>query len=191
MRLFAYTALILVYLLALVVGKYEPSIGTNLTYIWAGFFVLVAAEIALRLRFSRYLFFPLGYVLIILSRFFDLPDPVYDEALGGLFHGILGGFLINEFLKVDRDDKEIRTFFLVAAVASFAFATQVLLLFDLPPLSKILDLRISSYVLVALIGRYLILDRLTYDYPEARTALSLVVLVHVFMILGEVLGKFL
>lgn len=191
MRIFLYILSVLLFAVYKILLETSPATGEKFFYLWAVSFLWISGDVINQLKISRYLFFPAGYILITLHRFLELPYEEYANLAGGILHLFLGGMLLHRFFITEKSDKEIRFFLLTVGLFSLLFGSQVILFFyPLNYLEIFYRFRISSYFLVAISGRFLLLNRFVPRFPGENKVTLLLVMIHIYILTEKVLENF-
>ncbi len=178
-------------------GK-APENAQNLLQAWMLTFGLVALDTSIRLRQSAFLFFPLGYLIIIGYQYVQMLQGQVSGAwgsamqiMGAVLHLVLGIWFLIQFFRTEKQDKELRAFYIAAGVAAVFFGTHIVsFLANVPTLEKLHALRLSSYLMIATSGRFLLLDQVGSRQPINATLMPMVLLIHTFIIAAKVVQNF-
>lgn len=161
-------------------------------------FALISIDTAIRLRRSAFLFFPVGYLIIIGYQYFQMLQGQVSGAwgtsmqiMGSVLHLILGIWFLVQFFRTEKQDKELKAFYIAAGVAAVFFGTHVIsFLANVPTLEKLHALRFSSYLMIATGGRFLLLDQIASRHPQNASLMPMVLLIHILIVSAQVMENF-
>ena len=172
-------------------GQETPDSVQNLFDFWLLTFALVTVDTGYRLLKSPFIFFPLGYLAVVVIRYFDLPFDALYQLLGSGLHLVLGVWFLVLFFRVPKKDSEIRAFLLATGLAAAFFGTNLVSFFgEFPSWEQVHSFRLSSYLIVATAGRFLLMEQPPHDYPQLARLMPLVIIIHLYLIAGKIIENF-
>ncbi len=199
MRWILYIFALIVFLLANYFSGKASGNAENLFQIWILLFALISIDTGIRLRKSPFLFFPVGYLVISGYQYYLTIQGQIGTALtsgmqliGSVLHLILGIWFLYQFFQVSKQDKELRAFYVAAGIAAVFFGSHLVsFLADVSTLEKIHSLRLSSYLMIATGGRFLLLEQTQRNHPQYANLMPMVIIIHIFIVGGKLIGNFL
>ena len=198
MRWVLYLFSLIVFILAYYFSGKAPENAQNLFEIWMITFALVSLDTMYRLQKSFFILFPIVYFIAIIYQYILM---MQDQAatgwssemqmIGSAIHLILGVYFIIRFFRTEAQDKELRAFYIAAGVGAVFFGSHLIsFLADVPTLQQIHGLRLSSYLIIATSGRFLLLEETQRRHPQYARLMPMVILIHVFIVAGKVMQNF-
>lgn len=190
-RIILYVLAMLAYGFAQYFADLAPANAENLFEFWLILFGLIILDTGYQVRTSLYALFPLGYLIGILLQYANVGGGMIYQGMGAWLHTGLGIWLLYLWFRPGEQRSRGPALFLVAALGCFLFGVNGVNHFLANEgLSRILHLRLSSYLIIATAGQFLLSDQLPYQYPAIRAIFRLVLIIHVFLLIGRFTSNF-
>lgn len=190
-RIILYLISVIAYGFAKYFADKAPENATNLFEFWLILFALIIIEAGYQLRNSLYVLFPLGYLTGIGLQYFDIGQGMIYQGLGGWLHLILGVWLLLMAFRPTDKPTMGRNLLMFSGIGCLLFGLNGINYFlEIDQLRRLTHFRLSSYLLIATSGQVLLSEPLNHHYPKLSHIFRLVLIIHVYLIVGKVMDNF-
>ncbi len=191
-RIILYILTILAYGFAQYFAEKAPANAENLFQFWLILFGFVILESGYRVRNSPYALFPAGYLLAIILQYMDVGGELVYQGVGAWLHAGLGIWLAFLRFRPSAETAGKSNILLIAAAGCLVFGLNGVNYFlELAAFDQLLQFRLSSYLLIASAGTFLLSDQPPRQLPGLVPIFRLVLIIHLFLVIGRVIANYL
>ncbi len=187
-RIILYLLSITAYGFSIYFADKAPDNAKSLFDFWLLLFAFIVLEAAYQVRHGLYVLFPIGYLVGLALQFFNVGEGMIYQGIGAWLHLILGFWLL--YLVFNKVSKlpYVRNVVLFIAIGSLIFSLNGFqFFFDIEALSQFLNFRLSSYILIASSGQFLLTPKTSSNHPRLTPILRLILIIHVYLLVGKVI----
>lgn len=189
-RLVLYLLSILSYGFSIYFADKAPENAKNLFDFWLLLFALIAVDAGYQVRNSLYVLFPAGYLLGLAFQFFEIGEGRVYQGIGAWLHLFLGAWLIYRVFTGNKPFPYAKNVVLIAGLACLIFGLNGFqFFFGLESLSAFLQLRLSSYLLIATTGQFLLHYHPSIESPHLATVFRFILIIHIYLLIGKVISN--
>jgi hypothetical protein len=191
-RLILYILTVLAYGFAQYFAESAPANAKNLFQFWLILFGFVILESGYRVRNSPYALFPAGYLIAIMLQYLEVGSGLVYQSIGAWLHVGLGLWLVYLRFRPSSEKTGRSNVLLIAAAGCLVFGLNGVNYFlELRILDQLLQFRLSSYLLIASAGTFLLSDQPPRQLPGLIPIFRLVLIIHVFLVISRVVANYL
>ena len=191
-RIILYLLSVLAYGFSLYFADKAPENAQNLFDFWLLLFAFIVLDAAYQVRYALYVLFPIGYLVGLLLQFIDAGEGMVYQGIGAWLHFFLGAWLVYRIFTGDKPFPYAKNVALITGLACLVFGLNGFqFLFGLESLSGFLQFRLSSYLLIAGTGQFLLDSRQSNQNPQLVPLFRLILIIHVYLLVGKVITNLL
>lgn len=187
-RIILYLLSIIAYGFSIYFADKAPENAKSLFDFWLLLFAFIVLEAAYHVRNALYVLFPIGYLVGLGLQYFDVGEGMVYQGIGAWLHFLLGIWLL--YLVFNKASKlpYVRNVVLFVAIGSLIFGLNGFqFFFNIDALSQFLNFRLSSYLLIAGTGQFLLTPGGTSNHPQLTPIFRLILIIHIYLIVGKLI----
>lgn len=184
MRYILYLLCIIILLFRDYLFMLQPEVTEKLSALYLLAFTFVCIDIAVRIRRSAYLFFPVAIAAALYLNMTGLGQPNYYSFAYSALYLIISVLLVRKAVsaKTAGEKSVATTFYAMAAMLLILGLKIVTLMADVSFLAKIYDLQIPNYLVAGYAGGILLAKKLPEKYKEENELFLFLVFLNVIAI---------
>ena len=193
MRAVLYIAAVAVYFGAqMAAANQQPELAQRLMNLWILGFLGISVDAVVQLKQSRLVFFPVLFALTALYLYLQLPGDEWAGAVQWLAHLPLGILLWQEGKSLKDSGNDAGNLLKVLSVLVLIFSLRFLIVFEpLSFLNYFYRLHLTSYLILALCGRVLLLGDYNYRLPVLQPLFAFLLVIHGVVVIEQLTGNWL
>jgi hypothetical protein len=187
-RITLYLLSIIAYGFSIYFADKAPDNAKSLFDFWLLLFAFIVLETANHVRDGLYVLFPVGYLVGLALQFFNVGEGMVYQGIGAWIHLLWGIWLLYLVFNKASNLPYVRNVVLFVAIGSLIFGLNGFqYFFNIDALSQLLNFRLSSYLLIASTGQFLLTPNTSSDHPQLTPIFRLILIIHIYLLVGKVI----
>ena len=191
-RIVLYVLAALAYAFAQYFADKAPANAENIFEFWLVLFGFIMIEAGYRLRTSLYVLFPAGYLVAIILQYLEIGGGLVYQGIGAWLHTGLGAWVLVLRFHTFYRKTSGANILLAAGICCLVFGLNgINYFFEFTVLEQLLQFRLSSYILIASAGTFLLSDQPPRVFPALVPVFRLILIIHSFLLISRLMANFL